>query len=1544
MSKGKRRGRKKDPEDVEYEDVEDFLATDDLFVDYFNAYLSLPTFPAPLCFNKDTGGFEVVTDAKKELAKQIKAAIRSQRRTPKIYNVVKQHSFSNIPLIPIEEPDEPENLEINTSFTVTTLNKEQGIHWIKEERLPAFLESEYYMEYRLGRLISQTKVQGDKGQFVLMSVDYKPKTKIRRKKSVEEVPQIDPKEKMAKDMFVCMGDTPTTEANAWFTSAQITQTSETTFSTLARPKSAEIVRRPNSARPASAYSALEGYHRSESGVGTSIRSSVYSGHHSKTSLDNLDDVYSSKLFAVDGKPMIHKPSESVFSVTEDYSSKQLRPFSSTIYTSPKIDPIEVDDESGFEATDSESNSSRERQDDFVDDEPPVPQELEAASSPEDSQKGIVFKNIDDIGAAVVRAVLTKSIAQLSNRDEMEVMKDPDVAKKLPETQHRDLTVDMLDRVTLEEKKEEAEVKEEEEEEEEEDIEREEEESDNDSLLDSEEDYEESDTFFRKHKHKTYSLNNRKGIEQFKTFLEGTAGEKNWRLWIDIDRLVWMNKQDKVDPHVKNIQMQQFLSYIREQYHKQGAPYELSYEQKQELGLVEPSSWNLEKLGNIQNKIAEPLVLYWAPRFLLKQVQYKKTEENYLYQNLKQVKAQEHSVNPSPHTASLLPLRPKSCVPRIQQTVSLQPPAVRPPTLLETSPPVGMKRVYAPSALRPQSSNFKTRQEERRKKMLSSQFSVDKSIKPRIKSAPSRTSSGGSVRPSSARPSSSVKTPIGSEMPDSDVRSRPSSAGSDRESVSSSISSVFPGGKRMDALLNALYHERQAGGFFQKYIERSSNKMWVNCLSFWTDVQEYHMLFYAEVIDPYIVQKKAKVIYSRYIVVGGNRNIGCSHEIRGGIYRALQPPFEELFDEAEEYSLSILYVAWTQMINVDMKTYGKVELIEVKKHLETRSKYVLNLQRKGFIKQRVLTPEDPMEGYEDPVYDETLLEKIPEEFRDFTLEKLVHNRIEVENFKLFLAENYASMDLLCWMDIEHFRRMPQTDEKRRDEKAKEIKTKYLNKKYFFGPNSPAGKEGQDKVMAAGGGYGKLLDDRPPNPVILEAQKYVRDRLEKKWLPLFLATSEFAERQKPKAGMDDVVDDVLVQKKKKSQSVMRLLDTKWQSSAKDIILFRKCLLNPVTALQFRRFVSVKDISNKEDKLENDVLFWLEVQRFKDLYHVHCDDSVILAKVNSIIGCFIESTIPPSLQIDIPADLAERIAERKYERSPYIFREAQLIVFRYLYQHWNDFINFRSNLADEKVLPTIERRRRYAKVKERQKLREIEEKALKSGVSNSLVPSKPSPKSSPLIPGIPIRGWHSTGPSTHKHQRIEAERRAAEGLPPLGDEDEDDQFHDPFAMHRAPSQEDEEEAGHGDTKDKISWSYSSYMAALHKEDILNNTDESTFSSLMSDSGSVHGSESAEKESNAVTVPSSSTIPKREMKTEQTQTDKRKPGRVGFAEEPAKPEAPIKGALKKRGKESQTSSKGSVGFSKMTPLEEEGEEEPIKSQHKRVKVKTEPMMAVKE
>lgn len=78
----------------------------------------------------------------------------------------------------------------------------------------------------------------------------------------------------------------------------------------------------------------------------------------------------------------------------------------------------------------------------------------------------------------------------------------------------------------------------------------------------------------------------------------------------------------------------------------------------------------------------------------------------------------------------------------------------------------------------------------------------------------------------------------------------------------------------------------------------------------------------------------------------------------------------------------------------------------------------------------------------------------------------------------------------------------------------------------------------QVIAAGGGWGKLLEDRPPNPVLLEAQKYVQERLEKKWLPQFLALPEFMERQKPVQTMDNVIDDVIVQKRHKSQAVLKV----------------------------------------------------------------------------------------------------------------------------------------------------------------------------------------------------------------------------------------------------------------------------------------------------------------------------------------------------------------------------------------------------------------------
>ena len=271
--------------------------------------------------------------------------------------------------------------------------------------------------------------------------------------------------------------------------------------------------------------------------------------------ESEEDVYSSKLFAVDGKPMIHKPSDTIFSVTEDYSGSQVRPFSGTVYTAPKVDPIEIDDESGLDVTDSDSNASKDKQDDSLDEE----ENIDDPNIRSCSQESIVFKNIDEIGAAVVRAVLTRAIGQLTNKDDTDILHDESLSKSLPETSHKSLTIDMLDRISLIEEPSQEETATEEElvPETTNNSSKKKEESDADSLLDSEEDYEESDKFFRKNKQKAFSLTNRKGIEEFKRFLEGTAGERNWHLWLDIDRLRWMQGPDnKVDVHTKEQMIQQ----------------------------------------------------------------------------------------------------------------------------------------------------------------------------------------------------------------------------------------------------------------------------------------------------------------------------------------------------------------------------------------------------------------------------------------------------------------------------------------------------------------------------------------------------------------------------------------------------------------------------------------------------------------------------------------------------------------------------------------------------------------------------------------------------------------------------------------------------------------------------------------------------------------------------------------------------------------------------------------------------------------------------
>uniref|UniRef100_A0A674HZ60 Regulator of G protein signaling 22 n=1 Tax=Terrapene triunguis TaxID=2587831 RepID=A0A674HZ60_9SAUR len=741
-------------------------------------------------------------------------------------------------------------------------------------------------------------------------------------------------------------------------------------------------------------------------------------------------------------------------------------------------------------------------------------------------------------------------------------------------------------------------------------------------------------------HRTYDIGNRNEFERFKKFIKGTLGERYWWLWMDIERL-------KVLKDTRRKQRQ--LDKMKKLYLVSSGDYFLNSEVLFKLDLLLGDQWNTRHLKWIQPEVVKPLLLYWGPRFCVTHTAAVQTASAKLKQWHTSHERPRTDIDPYPQMVTLLPLRAKSCIPRIApshpQVVMLNLPSPYHSLFCYTyimSPLICFfSKLNIPNLF------------------LSSYQTFLFVCGSRPKSVGSNMSHLSAVTDDTK----CLKSPTDRKYTYAELPTE----------------SVVLGGSKMECMLQSLYVENRAGYFFTRFCEKSGNELWKNSAYFWFDLQAYHQLFYQETLQPFKLCKQAQFLYATYIAPSASMDIGLQQDKKNEIYQKIEPPYEDLFDPAEEYILTLLLVPWMKMVEVDKSIYGKVELVEESRQLD--SVYFRKLQA---LHQESVSKKDEVRQAPTNKNKLDFYLRVPEEYRGCSLHDLIRNGLELEQFRLFLEEHSAVYVLGLKLQSTQ-----ETFENGTSEKSKDIKNKYLNKKYFFGPNSPATKEQQDQV-SSGGGWGHILHDRLSSAVLLEIQKYVQMRLEKKWLPLFLAKEQSGARRKTK--VMDIAEDLLIQRNEKKIGSWKHVDNKWVSSSREIIMFRKGLLNPVTALQFQRFVSLKG-----DLLENGVLFWQEVQKYKDLCHSHCDDATIQNKITAIINCFINSTIPPALQIDIPPEQAQKIIEHRRELGPYVFREAQMTIFALLFKFWPKFCEFRSNLADEKILPTLERK----KEKKRQKL---------------------------------------------------------------------------------------------------------------------------------------------------------------------------------------------------------------------------------------------------
>ncbi|XP_072323219.1 regulator of G-protein signaling 22-like isoform X2 [Scyliorhinus torazame] len=1175
-----------EPPDVTADDFEEYLLTDNLMVDYFNMFLSLLNFPMPIWFNKEMETFEVVDNAKENLLRQLKSLVHAYSPADPIYNatVKPQKMYPQF-----RKKITALDLKFENKFTVQCLDQVQAIAWIKNERLPTFLISDCYFEYRLAKLLSQLECKTGLG---MPQIDpaYRPWV-LEKEESISNIEAT--VEDTTEEMHTSFEEG--SDLVSLFSEDFITQTEELLSETAQETPMMNL-----SSEGDGTFSIKESPQSSATSV-----TSVKPRESFSPGISQADEVMSD----IENETKLNQGS-----IQQPDRGKAEGAEHSCTHGVSK--PLVVDDEI-FE---------------FVPEYPLLGQEIIFIGEKPETKAGHDPKvnkalthamevRIDDKTRKHVEQVTNGDIAaaqraETSKPDEMNLPLDSGPKMDLHTAPQSSVSQTSQSSTVQSPAFSDSKG----------------EESTESGASNGARDI--SGVCYVTPRH-SYNFRNQRGIEKFKKFLQGTAGEKYWWLWVDIEKLKVIKDGKK---------RQSYLNKIRNRYLFNGGEYCMNAETRAKLCLSFVSQWTVENLCQIQSDIVTPLLLYWGPRYCINQG---------------------------------FPIRPAGIVLKDWEDRQLRPKSdVGPFAMI----PPNLATVECIPKQKQPKKICKPRQRQRKV--------------PQNKRSPKKVCTG--TGSSTALHKEEVKEQLPSSI--DNIWSQASKAMKDLEDLElrkakdlRNLETLMQIKKyhadlcdsKIDDMLQALHNESRTGYYFTRFCEETRNVLWSNGANLWFDLKEYQRLFYAEIFQPFKLKRQAQFIFATYTVEGAPEDVQIDAENKKDIYNKLEPPFEELFDQLEEHTLLLLLVPWIQMMETEMAIYRKVKLSTKSRYLD--SKYLKKLQE---LQRKILSYDEfaalVHSASQGDVSDDSkgAWQTVPAQFQNYTFNSILHNRLELDQFQMFLRENLADVDLNCWLDIDHYLTIPYNDKKSKDSTSNEIISKYLNRKYFLGPSSPATKEQQEEVVALAGGRGQLTKNQLPTEVALEVQRYAKDRLENKWLPMFLSTPEFTANHHIRIKLQEVVEDQMLHKSRKKRDVMKHMDNKWTASSKEIIAFRKALLNPVTALLFRKYVT-----SKGQLMENNVLFWLEVQKYKDLCHSHASEETIQNKISVIINCFINSNIPPTVQIDIPPEYAHTIINHREEQGPYIFREAQLAVFDTLFKMWPEFSDFRRRLALESSLPDLE-----------------------------------------------------------------------------------------------------------------------------------------------------------------------------------------------------------------------------------------------------------------
>jgi len=326
--------------------------------------------------------------------------------------------------------------------------------------------------------------------------------------------------------------------------------------------------------------------------------------------------------------------------------------------------------------------------------------------------------------------------------------------------------------------------------------------------------------------------------------------------------------------------------------------------------------------------------------------------------------------------------------------------------------------------------------------------------------------------------------------------------------------------------------------------------------------------------------------------------------------------------------------------------------------------------------------------------------------------VIENKGTVSAFKQYVQNTegrQALNQLLMYLEIEQYNAILPAKKMQKAQQATHIY------KTYFDPTSRRS-VGLPQTL-----LNQVEGERPNTPVFIEAQQFVLSDVQTYFKSFFKHAQDATGRREGtpntpgsfnKADTFDSSQSFLQfyrRRTRKAKSTGRSAPTKEDKDS-----FKKVLQSVHGRLSikmeyFRRYLQTHGEPDGFPRLENDLVFYLEVQKFKELFN-YMDDVSLNRKVEAIIECFLDSATPPWLQIDIGPELASRIIHKaqvfssgkkipREQKEPGLFDEAQSILFKEMLPYWAGFCKQYTQPEDEgkvKLPPTKQEKllqKRYA-----------------------------------------------------------------------------------------------------------------------------------------------------------------------------------------------------------------------------------------------------------